>query len=73
MQIELLLKILVRVIYAELFERVDLERLEGVDIENADEALRLVLRLQRVVDTISISGFLRSGSLASDFTSRVFV
>ena len=39
MQVEQLLKLLVCVIYAELFERVDLEPLKGVDIKNVDEAL----------------------------------
>lgn len=50
MLIELLLKLLVRVIYAKLFERIDLERLETVDIQDTDETLGFVLRMQGVID-----------------------
>lgn len=51
MLIELLLQLLVRVIYTELFERVHLERLEAVNIENTDETLGFVLRLEGIIDT----------------------
>lgn len=49
--IKLLLQLLVRVIYTELFERIDLERLETVNIENTDETLGFVLGLEGIIDT----------------------
>lgn len=47
---KLLLQFLVGIVDAKLLETVHLERLETVDVEHADEAVRFAGRLERLVD-----------------------
>ena len=48
--VELLLKLLIGVIDAELLEAVGLERLEAVDIQHPDEPVHLLAGLEALVD-----------------------